>query len=198
MEFFNAEIWAVLMDPEKYRAMIDEAGMWAPAVAVGAMIVVSFLPLPAETVAIANGAAFGRAEGFVVTWAGAMIASLLAFFIARLLGRPLVNRALPSTTLTRFEDSVRRRGAVFLLLARMIPFIPYTVVNYGSGLSPVTLRTYAWTSAIGMAPPIFAFVSVGDLMAEQPWMGWMSLAASLLFFALLAWAVRRHLWAQTP
>jgi len=195
MDLFDAEFWSIFLDPEKYRAFIDQLGPWAPVGAVGAMIVVSFLPLPAETVAVANGAAFGRLEGFVLTWIGAMIAALIAFCLARVLGRPIVNRILPEKMLAGFEDRVRRRGAPFLLLARMIPFVPYTVVNYGSGLSPVTLRTYLWTSAIGMAPPIFAFVSVGALMMEQPWIGWVSLFAVIAFFTLLAFYTR-PLWMK--
>ncbi len=198
MDFFDAEFWSIFMDPEKYRAFIDQLGPWAPVGAVGAMIVVSFLPLPAETVAVANGAAFGRLEGFILTWIGAMIAAIIAFCLARALGAPIVNRFVPKKTLAGFEARVRRRGAPFLLLARMIPFVPYTVVNYGSGLSPVPFRTYLWTSAIGMAPPIFAFVCVGALMMEQPWIGWVSLGAVLLVFGLLAYYLRDHLFGKAP
>ncbi len=197
MEIFDAEFWSIFMDPEKYRALIDQMGPWAPLVAVGAMVVVSFLPLPAETIAVANGAAFGRLEGFVLTWIGAMIAAALAFCLARLLGRPIVNRLLPQKTLARFEKQVNQRGAVFLLLVRMIPFVPYTVVNYGSGLSPVRFRTYLWTSAVGMAPPIFAFVSVGALMMEQAWIGWVTLLAVFGFFALFAYYTRPW-WREKP
>ena len=190
MEIFNAEFWSIFLDPEKYRAMIEAMGPWGPLASVGAMVVVSFLPLPAETVAVANGAAFGRGMGFALTWIGAMIAACLAFCLARWVGRPVVNRVLPQKTLENFERRVESRGAPFLLLVRMIPFIPYTIVNYGSGLSPVKFRTYFWTSALGMAPPIFAFVSVGALMMEQPWIGWLSLAAVILVFGLLAYYTR--------
>ena len=196
MEIFSAEFWSVFMDPEKYRAMIDSMGPWGPLASIGAMVVVSFLPLPAETIAVANGAAFGRWTGFVLTWIGAMIAACLAFYLARWLGRPIVNRLLRQNTLERFERQVEQRGAPFLLLVRMIPFIPYTIVNYGSGLSPVNFRTYFWTSAIGMAPPIFAFVSVGALMMEKPWIGWLSLAAVILVFGLLAYYTRSK-WGDT-
>ncbi len=197
MEIFDAEFWSLFLDPEKYRTMIDQMGPLAPLVAVGAMVVVSFLPLPAETIAVANGAAFGRLEGFVLTWIGAMIAAALAFYLARLLGRPIVNRLLPKEALARFEKQVNQRGAVFLLLVRMIPFVPYTVVNYGSGLSPVRFRTYLWTSAVGMAPPIFAFVSVGALVMEQAWIGWVTLFAVFGFFALFAYYTRPW-WREGP
>lgn len=191
MELFDPAFWSILWDGERYEAWIESAGVWAPLMAVLAMVIVSFLPLPAETVAIANGMVFGRAYGFLLTWIGAMIAALLAFLLARWLGRPIIYRFVPNKTLARFETAAERRGAPFLLLVRMIPLIPYTIVNYGSGLSPVRLKTYLWTSALGMIPPIFIFVSIGAMVLERPWLGWLSLAGVFALFALLAWATRK-------
>ncbi len=195
MEFFDPQFWSFLWDADRYKALVADLGPWAPLLAIGAMIIVSFLPLPAETVAVANGMVFGRWEGFVLTWLGAMIAAMIAFCIARWLGAPIIKRILPRATLEKFEILVEKRGAPFLLLARMIPFVPYTIVNYGSGLSPVRLRTYVWTSAIGMAPPIFAFVSVGALMVDQPWIGWLGLVSIIIVCALLAYYAR-SMWGD--
>lgn len=195
MEMFDPAFWSFLWDGARYEAWVENAGVWAPVMAVLAMIIVSFLPLPAETVAIANGMVFGRLYGFVLTWIGAMIAAFIAFMLARWLGRPLVYKFLPAKMLARFEAAVEKRGAPFLLIVRMIPLVPYTVVNYGSGLSPVRLRTYLWTSAVGMAPPIFIFVSIGAMVIERPWLGWMSLAAVFVLVGLVAWQSRK--WWMT-
>ena len=195
MEFFDSQFWSFLWDGERYEALVREAGPMAPLLAIGAMIAVSFLPLPAETVAIANGMVFGRAEGFILTWIGAMIAAALSFVLARTIARPLIYRFISQERIARFEYAVEKRGAPFLLLVRMIPLIPYTIVNYGSGMAPVRFHTFLWTSAIGMAPPIFAFVSIGALMMDQPWLGWMMLGAAILFILLLGWTTRR--WWKT-
>ena len=58
------------------------------------MILHSFLPFPAEFVAIANGVIFGPVWGTVITWAGAMLGAFLAFFLARQCGQPFVRRVL--------------------------------------------------------------------------------------------------------
>lgn len=191
MEIFDPAFWSFLWDAERYDALVRELGPWAPLMAIGAMIIVSFLPLPAETVAVANGMAFGQMNGFFLTWIGAMIAAFLAFCLARWLGRPVVYRMIPKRALIRFQEQAEQRSALFLLVVRMIPLVPYTVVNYGSGLSPVRLRTFLWTSAIGMSPPIFAFVSAGALMRDQPWVGWVTLGAMIAFFVLAGWYSRR-------
>jgi len=193
MEFFDPESWSFLWDAERYEALIEGLWPWAPLAAISAMVLVSFLPIPAETVAVANGMVFGQGQGFVLTWTGAMIAAMLAFGLARWLGAPIIKRILPASTLEKFDSMVRRRGAPFLLFVRMIPLIPYTVVNYGSGLSPIPFRTYVWTSAIGMAPPIFAFVSAGALLRDQLWMGWVAVAATVILFTLLGYYMRA-LW----
>ena len=195
MELLDPEFWSFLWDAARYEALVEDLGPWAPLGAIAAMIIVSFLPLPAETVAVANGMVFGRWEGFVLTWLGAMVAALIAFGLARWLGAPIIKRILPKATLDKFDTLVEKRGAPFLLLVRMIPFVPYTVVNYGSGLSPIRLRTYIWTSAIGMAPPIFAFVSIGALMVDQPWIGWLGLAAIIAICALLAYYAQ-SIWSD--
>ncbi|WP_425410426.1 TVP38/TMEM64 family protein [Hyphococcus sp.] len=196
MEIFDPSFWSFLWDGARYEAWIQKAGPWAPLMAIFAMIIVSFLPLPAETVAIANGMVFGQIYGFFLTWTGAVIAAIIAFALARWLGQPLIYRFMPNRSLARFERAVERRGAHFLLIVRMIPLIPYTIVNYGSGLSPVRFSTYLWTSAVGMAAPVFIFVSIGAMVIDRPWLGWASLAGVFLLFALLAWWSRKW-WLET-
>jgi len=192
MDFLVIETWSFLWDAERFDALAEELGPLAPLMSIMAMVIVSFLPLPAETVAVANGMAFGRWTGFSLTWFGAMIAACLAFYIAKTLGRPLIARILPARMIARFESMIENRGAPFLLFVRMIPFVPYTIVNYGAGLSPVRFSTFFWTSALGMTPPIFAFVSAGAMMRDDPWLGWFALGAIFALFGLLAFAWRKR------
>jgi SNARE associated Golgi protein len=67
-------------------------GAWAPAASIALMILHSFVPFPAELIAIANGMLFGPVWGTLVTWLGAMLGAALAFALARRYGRPLVDR----------------------------------------------------------------------------------------------------------
>lgn len=196
MEVFTVEFWSFLWDAARYEALVERAGPWAPAFAIAAMVIVSFLPVPAETVAIANGMAFGQGTGFLFTWIGAVVAASIAFCLARWLGQPVIYRVLPPRMMAGFERRAQRWGAPFLLLVRLIPFIPYTVVNYGSGLAPIRFRTYFWTSAVGMTPPIFAFVSAGAMMKENPSLGWATIAATLAVLAVFGYVIHRRLKAR--
>jgi len=72
------------------------------------MIVHSFVPFPAEFVALANGMVYGPLWGTVITWVGAMLGASIAFWLARRLGRPFVERMVKTT-----ERKTRRDWASF-------------------------------------------------------------------------------------
>ncbi|MCL4802120.1 MAG: VTT domain-containing protein, partial [Burkholderiales bacterium] len=64
-------------------------GRWGVAASIGLMIAHSFVPFPAEVVALANGMVYGAFWGTVVTWIGAMLGASAAFAVGRARGRPL-------------------------------------------------------------------------------------------------------------
>ena len=76
-------------------------GTWGVAGSIMLMVLHSFVPFPAEMVAIANGMLYGPVWGTVITWTGAMLGAWLAFGLARWLGRPFVRRWSPSGTTRR-------------------------------------------------------------------------------------------------
>ena len=80
--FLDLGIWGIFLD----------LGIWGIVGAVLLMVLHSFVPFPAELLPIANGMVFGPLLGVVVTWSGAMLGAVVAFALARLLGRPFVAR----------------------------------------------------------------------------------------------------------
>jgi uncharacterized membrane protein YdjX (TVP38/TMEM64 family) len=77
---------------EGIERIAEAWGAWAPVASMALMILHSFVPFPAELIAIANGMLFGLVWGTLVTWIGAMLGAALAFALARRYGRPLVDR----------------------------------------------------------------------------------------------------------
>ena len=78
------------LSSESVAKLIRSWGAWGIAATIGLMIVHSFVPFPAEFVAIAAGMVYGPVWGTVITWVGAMCGALLSFGLAKLCGRPLV------------------------------------------------------------------------------------------------------------
>jgi uncharacterized membrane protein YdjX (TVP38/TMEM64 family) len=77
---------------EGIERIAEAWGAWAPVASIALMILHSFIPFPAELIAIANGMLFGPVWGTLVTWLGAMLGAALAFGLARRYGRPRVDR----------------------------------------------------------------------------------------------------------
>jgi uncharacterized membrane protein YdjX (TVP38/TMEM64 family) len=157
---------------------IKEAGPWGVAVSIGLMVLHSFVPFPAEFIAVANGMVYGAFWGTVITWSGAMLGAYLAFGLSRKLGRGFVHRMLEKKNALKVEkwSELHGGGAVFVM--RFIPVISFNLINYAAGLTRVSWWTFTWATALGILPITVLMVVMGSRMATMPWHGW------LLFIAL--------------
>jgi hypothetical protein len=106
---------------EGIERIAEAWGAWAPVVSIALMILHSFVPFPADLIAIANGMLFGPVWGTLVTWIGAMLGTALALALARRYGRPLVDRLVARQGWTGAEALHPCCHARTLLLARLVP-----------------------------------------------------------------------------
>lgn len=175
------------------RAYVAAAGMWAPVVFVAGYVVATLLVLPKNVLSAAAGLVFGLAGGVALVWVGAMLGASAAFWLGRLLGRDGVAR-LTGRHLARLDDLVLRHGTLAVLVARLIPVVPFTAVNYGSGLTAVRFGPYLLATGVGILPGTVAYVAVGAYGAEPG--GWQFLSAAGALLALSVggawWAYRRR------
>src|SRR3546814_19351746 len=87
------------------------------------MVIHSFVPFPAEFVALANGMLYGPFWGTVITWVGAMLGAFLAFGLSRALGRPFVGSMVARRHWQRLDDWTGAHAAQMVFLARFLPVI---------------------------------------------------------------------------
>ncbi|MEQ8964328.1 MAG: TVP38/TMEM64 family protein [Azospirillaceae bacterium] len=167
---------------------IRDLGPAAAGGAVAAMVLHSFVPLPAEVIAMANGMVFGPLLGLVLTWVGAMAGAIVAFALARRLGRPFVARLVPERHWHRIDAWTAESSAGALLMARLVPVISFNLINYAAGLTGVPWRTFLWTTAIGILPVTAACVFLGERLLTAPVWVWLALAAAM---AALWWGMHR-------
>lgn len=160
------------------RDLIARWGPWAPGASVLLMIIHTFLPFPAEILIAANGALFGFWIGLVISWVGAMASACLPFGIARTLGGGRTTRLIPRATLAWVDALVTRGDWTVALVARFIPLFPFSLFNFALGRTPLTWRTFLWTTGVGVLPAIAAPVAAGYGAAGAP---------ILLPWALSAW-----------
>jgi uncharacterized membrane protein YdjX (TVP38/TMEM64 family) len=173
------------ISPEVFEQTIQSWGMWGVAASVGLMVLHSFVPFPAEFLAIANGMVYGPLWGIVITWTGAMLGAYAAFGVARALGRPFVESLVARRNWHTLDDWATARGGFLVLVSRLIPVIAFNLVNY----SRVSWWTFTWATGIGILPMVAAMVLIGDYMEVLTWEMWLLLGA---FMLVLVYAYRRY------
>jgi uncharacterized membrane protein YdjX (TVP38/TMEM64 family) len=135
--------------PGELRALLATLGPAAPAIALGAWLVLVPALFPATVLAAACGLAFGALGGAALALFGAVAGGLVAFRLGRTGARDAVTRlVLRRPRLARAHATLERRGFAAILAARLAPGVPAGWLHYCAGAAPV--RTHAFTAAIAI------------------------------------------------
>jgi len=147
---FVAAVVLLPHSPADLRAVILEAGVAAPAIALGAWMLLTPAMFSGTLLAAASGLAFGALGGAALSLAGAVLGGLVAFALARTVaGEDVDAMLLRRPKLQRIRGLLERRGFLATLTARLMPGIPATALHYVAGVSPVATRAFAGAIAIG-------------------------------------------------
>jgi len=170
---------------EAIAAWLDGLGPWAGAgfVAGYALGTVAFLPGLVFT--ITGGALFGPLWGTVYSLLGATAGATLAFAAARHGLGPVIEQR-SGTRLNRLQAGIDREGWRFVALMRLVPLIPFNLLNYMLGLTRIGLRVYVLTSMIAMAPGALAYVWIGHAGRQALTGGGNLLQGALIAVGLVA------------
>lgn len=187
-------IWAgSMVTPQQLQTAISRCGSWAAIAYIGLFTLLPAFFFPVAVLALAGGLLFGLWWGSIYTFIGAILNCTLMFLLARYAGREQVE-ALMQKKLTpqwqqRLRDLNSGGGFMLLVILRLIPAVPYNLINYAFGLTAMPWRTYIIGSAIGIIPGTLAFINIGDkaLDVTSPdfWIAVGLLAALLLITGLL-------------
>jgi uncharacterized membrane protein YdjX (TVP38/TMEM64 family) len=184
--------WWPHVSVEDVVQLVQAAGLWGVGASIGLMVIHSFVPFPAELIAIANGMVYGTVLGIAITWVGAMLGAFLAFGLARHFGRPFVGRVLAPRNMERVDAWVAQYGGGALLFSRFIPLIAFNLINYAAGLAGVSWWTFAWTTGVGILPVTSLMVIMGDRLDALPAYLWfLLLPGGLSLWWASHWWLRR-------
>jgi uncharacterized membrane protein YdjX (TVP38/TMEM64 family) len=179
-------IWGGELSIQQFVDTLRSWGMWGVLGSVGLMMIHSFIPFPAELLACANGMVYGPVWGTVITWTGAMLGAVIAFGLARRLGRPFVERMIAKRDWHVLDDWAAKTGWRVVLIARFVPVIAFNLINYAAGLTRLTWWQFLWTTGVGILPLTVLMVVMGDNIESLGWESWalLLIAALLLCFVL--------------
>lgn len=187
----TAAVVVGLPDVAALQADIAAAGPAAPVVFVLVYSAVTLAPVPKNVLSAVAGLLFGLVTGIALVFVAAMLGALMAFWLGRVLGRGAVER-FTGARVARVDELLARRGVMAVIGVRLVPVVPFTAINYTSGLTGVRLRDYTVGTAVGIVPGTVAYVTLGTYGSEPvSWPVALSAAALGLLTAAGVVAARR-------
>ncbi len=155
---------------------------WGPTGLILAMIVQSVIsPIPADAILVAAGALGMDAWTVgVVGGVGSALGAMANFYIARLAGRPFVERAFRGEVLDSVDRWFRRWGPLAVVIARLIPFSPIDLISYAAGLTGMNPLHFFAANLVALIPRAALFGYIGNLLSRgKVWPVLLILAAIL-------------------
>jgi uncharacterized membrane protein YdjX (TVP38/TMEM64 family) len=124
-------------------------------------LIVTVLALPgAALLSLSAGMIFGLRSGVVIVIVASGLSAVASFLFARYLLRGYVEKKFASTII-KLNAGIKKEGALYLFFLRIVPGIPFPVLNMSFGLTRMKLFTYWWISQLAMLPLTFLFVNAG-------------------------------------
>jgi pyruvate/2-oxoglutarate dehydrogenase complex dihydrolipoamide dehydrogenase (E3) component/uncharacterized membrane protein YdjX (TVP38/TMEM64 family) len=130
-----------------------------------ALVTALSIPGAASLLTLTAGAVFGLAVGTVVASFASTIGAVLACVLARFLLRDTVERRFAGFAAT-VNRGLDRDGPAYLFALRLVPVIPFFAINLGTALTRLPLRTFYWTSQLGMLPGTLVYVNAGRELGQ--------------------------------
>lgn len=161
-------IGLIIAGTDGVRDLLTEVGEsnWGLVAFIVVYALAVVLLLPGTIGTLTAGAVFGFPLGAVAALSGATLGATLAFIVSRSMGRDGA-KSLFGNRLDSIDEFMGRNDFTSILVLRLMPIVPFNLLNYGSGLTSVRLSRYVVASLLGMAPATVLATALGD-QADDP------------------------------
>ena len=179
-------------DTSEVREHLQGLGAWSVVMVFLLAQVHVFIWYPAEILDAAAGFVFGFAPALAMLMVFWTISAVIAFWVGQKAARPVLYRLAGEERFRRVERLVERGGVGFLLIARLVPIIPFSLFSFVAGAVHVPLGRFVWTTAVGYIPLTAYFVYLGsrleDFSASDPivWIGAVGFVLAIVAVKLLS------------
>jgi uncharacterized membrane protein YdjX (TVP38/TMEM64 family) len=145
-------------DVESVKEYIRSFGVWAVAISFMMMILQSIAaPIPAFFITFANAAIWGWWRGAILSWSSAMAGAAICFGISRLYGRGVAEKFASKMALDDVEVFFEKYGKNTILVARLLPFVPFDPISYAAGLTPMKFGGFFLATGLGQLPATIVY-----------------------------------------
>ena len=182
-------LWVALnrnqLDPAAIEGAIRNLQLWGPVAFVALFALGTVLFMPGTLFGLTGGVVFGPVWGTLLNLAGATLGATAAFLIARYLAADWIRRQT-GARLEGIIKGVEAESWRFVAFARLVPLIPFNLLNYVLGLTRIPLAAYVLTSLVSMVPGTLAYTWLGYAGREAIAGNATAIRYGLLGLALLA------------
>ena len=175
------------------RDWATSVGPWFPLAFLAAHVVVTVFPFPRTAFTLAAGLLFGPALGVGLAVLASTASALIALWLVRAVGWQL-DRLVSHPAIDTVDARLRRRGWPVVFSLRLIPAVPFSVINYAAGASAVRTVPYTLATFVGLIPGTLAVVVLGDALTGHisPLLFVVSLCTGSIGIVGLALEFRAH------
>lgn len=180
------------------RDWATSVGPWFPLAFFAAHVVMTVFPFPRTAFTLAAGLLFGPLLGIPIAVAASTLSAVIALLLVRTAGWQFA-RLMRHPRIDAVDSRLRERGWPVVLATRMIPAVPFSVLNYAAGASSVRVLPYTLATLVGVLPGTAAIVILGDALTGRvsPLLLLVSLCTAGVGLAGLAFEIRMHRRGQT-
>ncbi len=148
------------IDQKELQSWLHRMGIWAPIIYILIYAIATIFILPSTPLNLSGGAIFGSLWGTVWTSIAAILAAMLSFGFSRTIGRKFVEQKLAGKWQS-IDREMHHGGFFYMFAIRLLPLIPYGLVNFAAGLTSIKFRDYFFGTLLGTVPGILPFVMIG-------------------------------------
>ncbi|HEX7634076.1 MAG TPA: VTT domain-containing protein [Noviherbaspirillum sp.] len=138
---------------------------FTPLAVVGSYVAAGLLVVPVTLLIAVTGIVFGPLQGSIYAIAGILMSAAVTYGLGYWLGRDVVQRFV-GPRVNRLSRHIARRGIVAMVVIRMLPVAPFSVVNVVAGASHIRFRDYLIGTLLGMLPGVIITVTFVHQLAQ--------------------------------
>jgi phospholipase D1/2 len=133
----------------------------APLIVVAAYVIGGLVVLPVTVMIAFTGIVFGPILGFAYALIGVTLSAIFIYYLGRKLGRATVRR-IAGKRVNELSRRIAKRGLIAVVVVRMLPIAPFTLINLIAGASHIRFRHFVLGTILGMAPGTLILVLFVD------------------------------------
>ncbi|WP_246098181.1 TVP38/TMEM64 family protein [Rhodococcus spelaei] len=149
---------------EQMRDWSHSVGPAFPLVFFAVHAIVTVAPFPRTVFTLTAGLLFGAVTGVMIAVAATTVSAALALLLVRTVGRDAFAARMTHPAIQKVDDRLARRGWLAVGSLRLIAPVPFSVINYCSGISSIRFVPYVLATVVGIVPGTIGVVVLGNAL----------------------------------